>query len=65
MELGKFDTKLGGVGMDRLRIKMDLDKLEKLSETYRMEFNKERCKELRLGQNNQVHKCKIGSDWPG
>uniref|UniRef100_K7EYU7 Reverse transcriptase domain-containing protein n=1 Tax=Pelodiscus sinensis TaxID=13735 RepID=K7EYU7_PELSI len=62
------DTKLGGVATsleDRDIIQNDLSKLEKWSEVNRMRFNKEKCKVLHLGRNNQFHTYKMGSDCLG
>uniref|UniRef100_K7F0X6 Reverse transcriptase domain-containing protein n=1 Tax=Pelodiscus sinensis TaxID=13735 RepID=K7F0X6_PELSI len=62
------DTKLGGVATnleDRVIIQNDLDKLEKCSEVNRMKFNKDKCKVLHLGRNNQFHKYRMGSDCLG
>uniref|UniRef100_K7EWP9 Reverse transcriptase domain-containing protein n=1 Tax=Pelodiscus sinensis TaxID=13735 RepID=K7EWP9_PELSI len=53
------DTKLGGVATtleDRVIIQNDLEKSEKWSEVNRMKFNKDKCKVLHLGRNNQFHK---------
>uniref|UniRef100_K7EWB1 Reverse transcriptase domain-containing protein n=1 Tax=Pelodiscus sinensis TaxID=13735 RepID=K7EWB1_PELSI len=62
------DTKLGGVATaleDRVKIQNDLDKLEKWSEVSRMKFNKDKCKVLHLGRNNQFHTYRMGSDCLG
>uniref|UniRef100_K7EX79 Reverse transcriptase domain-containing protein n=1 Tax=Pelodiscus sinensis TaxID=13735 RepID=K7EX79_PELSI len=57
-------TKLGGIATnleDRVIIQNDLDKLEKWSEINRMKFNKDKCKVLHLGRNNQFHIYRMGS----
>ncbi|CAM5146598.1 unnamed protein product [Natator depressus] len=62
------DTKLGGVERaleDRIKIQNDLNKLEKWSEVDRMKFNKDKCKVLHLGRNNQLHTYKMGNDCLG
>ncbi|CAM5094356.1 unnamed protein product [Natator depressus] len=62
------NTKLGGVASaleDRIKIQNDLDKLEKWSEVNRMKFNKDKCKVLHLGRNNQLHTFKMGNDCLG
>uniref|UniRef100_A0A674JM42 Reverse transcriptase domain-containing protein n=1 Tax=Terrapene triunguis TaxID=2587831 RepID=A0A674JM42_9SAUR len=62
------DTKLGGVASaleDRIKIQNDLDKLEKWSEVNGMKFNKDKCKVLHLGRNNQLHTYKMGNDCLG
>uniref|UniRef100_K7EW77 Reverse transcriptase domain-containing protein n=1 Tax=Pelodiscus sinensis TaxID=13735 RepID=K7EW77_PELSI len=62
------DIKLGGVATnleDRVIIQNDLDKLEKWSEVSRMKFNKDKCKVLHLGRNNQFHTYRMGSDCLG
>ncbi|EMP33716.1 Angiotensin-converting enzyme, partial [Chelonia mydas] len=43
----------------------DLDKLEKWSEVNRMKFNKDKCKVLHLGRNNQWHTYKKANDCVG
>uniref|UniRef100_K7F130 Reverse transcriptase domain-containing protein n=1 Tax=Pelodiscus sinensis TaxID=13735 RepID=K7F130_PELSI len=62
------DTKLGGVATnleDRIIIQNDLDKLEKWSEVNRMKFNRDKCKVLHLGRNNQFHTYRMGSNCLG
>ncbi|CAM5092187.1 unnamed protein product [Eretmochelys imbricata] len=62
------DTKLGGVANaleHMIKIQNDLDKLEKCSEIIRMKFNKNKCKVLHLGRNNQLHTYKMGNDCLG
>ncbi|CAM5129309.1 unnamed protein product [Eretmochelys imbricata] len=66
----KFEdtTKLGGVASgleERIKIQNDLDKLEKWTEVNRMKFNKDKCKVLHLGRNNQLHTYKMGNDCLG
>lgn len=51
------DTKLGGVAQalqGRIRIENDQDKAETRSEIYRMNFNKDKCKERHVGRKNQM-----------
>lgn len=43
----------------------DLDKLKKPPEVNQTRFNKNKCKALYLGQDNQIHKYKVGNDWLG
>uniref|UniRef100_A0A8C3H5J2 Protocadherin-16 n=1 Tax=Chrysemys picta bellii TaxID=8478 RepID=A0A8C3H5J2_CHRPI len=62
------DTKLGGIATaleNRVIIQKDLDKLEKWSEVNRMKFNKDKCKVLHLGRNNQFHTYRMGRDCLG
>uniref|UniRef100_A0A8C3I187 Reverse transcriptase domain-containing protein n=1 Tax=Chrysemys picta bellii TaxID=8478 RepID=A0A8C3I187_CHRPI len=62
------DIKLGGIATaleDRVIIQNDLDKLEKWSEVNRMKFNKDKCKVLHLGRNNQFHTYRKGRDCLG
>uniref|UniRef100_K7EZW8 Reverse transcriptase domain-containing protein n=1 Tax=Pelodiscus sinensis TaxID=13735 RepID=K7EZW8_PELSI len=62
------DTKMGGVTTaleDRAIIQNDLDKLEKWSEVNKMKFNKDKCKVLHLGRNNQFHTYRMGSNCLG
>lgn len=57
------DTKLGDVAntkQDRDRIQKDLDKLQQWAETNRMVFNREKCKILHLGKNNENSTYKMG-----
>jgi len=59
------ETKLGGTATaleDRVIIQNDLDKLEKWFEGNRMKFNKDKCKVLHLGLNNQFHTYRMGSN---
>uniref|UniRef100_A0A8C3I6M2 Reverse transcriptase domain-containing protein n=1 Tax=Chrysemys picta bellii TaxID=8478 RepID=A0A8C3I6M2_CHRPI len=61
-------TKLGGIATaleDRVIIQNYLDKLEKWSEVNRMKFNKDKCKVLHLGRNNQFHTYRMGRDCLG
>lgn len=58
------DTKLGGTTSileDRIRIRNDLDKLEKWTGKNRMKFNRDKCKVLRRDGNNQLSKHRAGT----
>lgn len=63
-------TKLGGVDNvteDRTKIQGDLNGLETWAQTHKMNFDRDKCKVLYLGRENQMHKYKIflggGDTW--
>lgn len=50
---------------DMIRIPNDFDALKKYPEINWMMFNKDKYSALHLGQNNQMHKCKLRKKWLG
>ena len=68
--LTKFadDTKLGGevdMSEGRAILQRHLDRLEERASTNCMKFNKDKCKVLHLGRNNQRAQYRLGSVWLG
>lgn len=48
-----------------IKVQNDLDNLEKWSENNWIKLNKAKYYVLYVGQNNQIHKCKLGNNWLG
>ena len=57
------DTKLGNSPEERTTIQRHLDRLKNWAIAKKMNFNREKCKVLRLGSRNGMHNYRMGDTW--